>query len=749
MSARDKYTNDLVRERTREMLNVLDLAHSGLDESLSNRLTDILYQKSTGERMNYRIQELLHLYNMSQTELICSCMAVKSMGTYSIYGYLYSQWNSTKQVYEHKYICASPTYHSQDGEYRHRLIPFWQWEALQKRFEDVFSIAETYVLQKMENGDYEFNTVIFYPKIFTGDQQTFENDIDGRRLPIYVYTLAWMYDFHQIHDHVVENHINPAYQYIVYQEDGLPVYNEITSKLLSMGVSYSEFTYYISTLQQNVNAPINNIPLDCGQKIIPMTRGELIHAGDIRFQIWREIYISRLCCDLVVNFTSPSFPFINKFFYIQNTFEALYDNPSQHEKYENSNLAGEVSNLLSEADRLNFKDGSKATGNYINAKFHNLSRKVNHSIKYARDSIRLTDVAICITSEWTGRTLRDTTALAAFEKSTNMYAKLYSSADIFKKHVFEYLYAFYSMNKKLGVIHGDLHLNNATLYTNVQELDANPNTPNPTVCYIVDYGNGKSQTYKFIHNGVYSVIIDMSRSIVSDRQRLERDFGKRSADMYMLEQNKRALHLLLHYFPTSVERHREKTEHLIATNFELVFRLLTLVDPFSIFKNLEIMFQVDLPNLPELKVDPLIAGYLREVTVQCENIFTRLFDDVVSDRITSPDDIEWPCLSVIKLLFDDSRVYKAEDLNDCTIVDVFSQMNPLKYSVRSYDTMHELLRLDIENRLRVKYGIDIQENIDAVELFKRGDEPDKMRSLMQKYETDPSTLLPESEWMFE
>jgi hypothetical protein len=477
-----------------------------------------------------------------------------------------------------------------------------------------------------------------------------------------------------------------------------------------------------------------------------MSRNELTHIGDINHPVWREIYFSRMCSDLVINFVTPCFPILNKYFYIQNTDERIFDNPSQHEKFAHGEVAEDINRLLTEADRKTMA-GKKEAANYINSKFFLLSRKINKATRYSRNNIQLIDVCMCLTMEHTGRTLRDIPILAenGTAKEDKYFLPFFTDYNVFRKHFFEYLYTFYAMNSKVGLIHGDLHLNNGTLYTNIfmDEYEKK----NPRNVFVVKDGN-KPRVYSFPHQGLYSMVIDLSRGIFSNKARLEKDFGKLYADLYMKEQNQRVKRILLHYFPVAVAKHRDKLDNILENNFEIMFRLLTLIDPYTVARNLETMFDADLRNYQHIKPDRNIVAFARRIAALCEVNFVARFNEIISGKLTEPDKFEWPCLTLIKELYAEDEVKTADDLRDATITDVFTTMNDLKYSIDKYDHMNELIKLDLEIRLRKKFGIDAQEDIDYVTQYKK-DETDKRDVLVHKYEHEAPMMPEESSWMFE
>jgi hypothetical protein len=99
------------------------------------------------------------------------------------------------------------------------------------KYEHEFSQIEDTVIRKIESGKLEFQTDFYYPTGFSYNERKFEDQINNLRLPIKLYILCWAHDYYNIHHKVVENHVNPAYQYIFYQPDDLPVFNSILGRL--------------------------------------------------------------------------------------------------------------------------------------------------------------------------------------------------------------------------------------------------------------------------------------------------------------------------------------------------------------------------------------------------------------------------------------------------------------------------------------------------------------------------------------
>ena len=75
-------------------------------------------------RLVVNAQRLKYIYRFNKTNNIVSCFKFSMNKSTAIYGYLYSRCvNGTTT---HEYVCTGPTFTSQDGEYRGRIIPWTQ-----------------------------------------------------------------------------------------------------------------------------------------------------------------------------------------------------------------------------------------------------------------------------------------------------------------------------------------------------------------------------------------------------------------------------------------------------------------------------------------------------------------------------------------------------------------------------------------------------------------------------------------------
>lgn len=746
----DEFSTAAREMYTREYMNVLG-GKAIVDPVLREFVTQLnLKQWSHKNRIVRNIQRLKYIYVLSKSDIISTCFKVSLDETSAIYGYLHGRCIKGKKdnTFEPEFICTGPTYRSQDGEYRGRVIPYSQFLELFNTYSEVFQPIEEMILNRMESKRLTFQTDFYYPMNCSHPTKKLEEFINNNRLPIKLYILCWFVDFYKIHHKTIENHVNPAYQYIIYQKEDIPILEQLIKKMTGE-VSYQLLQIKIMDYKQTITDPqLNIIELQCGQKIFPMTVIEAMRPDDINFSVWREIYVNNLVSNLVLNLISPSFPFINNWFYIQNAHAGLFDNVSMHDKFTHSEIATDVSMQLKEIDKYNYVNSNKDEGPLDN-RFFRLSRSIHKSIVFADSNIRLTDLAMCITSEYVGRTLRDIPMLIVNKEHWFGLDLVFTDYDIFSKHMFEFIYSFYCMNSKCGIIHGDLHMNNATIYrlyimktSNGQAL-----VKDPHIMYIIE-----DLIYVFKHVGLFSMVIDLSRAIIGDHEKIEHEYSPRFAEMYFKEQNIRIMHMIYHYFPKLIEKYRDNIENLLLNNFPTMFKILTPVDTFVIMSNIAAMFSVD--DAFTRGTIPIAKGAMKllsQLATKAEALIVHNLQALIEGRINTPDDIEWPNLVILRDVFKDFIMTPNElKKSNINVVEVFNGNNDIISDIDDYTTWGPLLSLAGEEKLRKQLNYPYAgETYNQWRKFKKIDESIPLDELTKKYEDKEKDVLDFEPWMMQ
>lgn len=794
MDARTKeFNRRRVDQQFKSFNEILDL-ESIDDESIRAEALKKFSSTQTSHlnRFVRNVQVMKYGLATSKTDMITTCFKVSYDSTSCVYAYLHSRCRpgSKTTTVTHEFVCTGPTYRSQDGEYRHRFIGYDQFVQLFEKYSEIFSIVEQMVVDKLASGKLQFYADFYYPRGCKVDTKYMNEFVNNTRIAIKLYTIAWIRDYHIIHLKIPENHMNPAYQYIIYQTEDLPIYKEVSEKLKGDN-KYENLIMHCALYYQDVNDPEFNVQrLSCGQKIFPLTVLEAIREGDINYSVWREMYITNLLSNLVLNMVCPSFPFIGSWFYIQNSHAGLFDNISMFEKYKHSDIATEVSRQLREVDRYNYYSRDRQNG-ALSGKFLQLSKNINKAVVYADSDIRLTNLSVCVTSEYVGRTLRDIPNIIAQELHYHGLDLLFTSEDYFCKHMFEYIYAFYCMNTRLGVIHGDLHMNNVTIYRLYEMVDLNnkPLITDPMIMYILadskktggcgmkneEKEGGRSdkkesadkkestkkknhkspptydtstetRSYVFPHNGLFSMVIDLSRAVIGDVRRLENEFGALYAEAYFRDQQNRLLHIINQNFPTVIESSHATIVRLVSDNFPLMFKIISCVDVFTVMSNIKAMFSIDdVFTQGNVKLAEGIATRLDRLISLSSQLFFENINKAIDGEITSPDEIEWPNFVILRTVFADYNRKVPEGAN---LVEIFRSNCDMKYDIGDYDNWGPLVSLEPTFKLwREIFGKANEVEDKWKKFLTNFSEVEEMHRIIQPYVKEEKDVLEFEPWM--
>ena len=600
-----------------------------VDDEIHNAAASLDIKHAGSAHLIYDLQKLKFNHLLDKNNTIVSCFKVGFDGASSIYGYAYSTALPNGE-FVHQYITTGPTYMSQDGEYRSGMIMYGQMQKIFEVYSDICGQVEALVIDKIESGEYEFyvdfyhagrddfgeepNTMPWAKKKggangdeLEYDHRAFEDSINASRLVIRMYILCWLCDFWTIHHGLMANHMHPAYQYIMYRPEEVILLNDIIDEL-----GEDDF----GRLQECILALTNPEAhqddahlIYCGQKIMPLTVTETLNVGNIRYETWRELYITAAVSDFAPNVISPCFATLNNWFYIHNAHAGLFDNMPMHIKYDHSAIAEDIYEKLVavEAETHEEKDSARI---HLSEKFEFLSESLQRSILHNNSEIRLSNLAICATIEHLGCTLRDLPTEIAHRPINECYHLVFSDPDVFARHMFEFTYSAYCLNIKLGAMHGDLHLNNAIIRGVHNFITSGPRVqspnarmvagqkyglfpdfgadPIPNVAYIVE-----NDAYIFPHTGTHSKFIDFSRAILGDKAKIALEFGERFAEIFFAEQQSKVMGLIDRYFPQTMNKYGLEIEALARLNFPLLFKIISCIDIYALASNILILFEKD------------------------------------------------------------------------------------------------------------------------------------------------------------
>jgi len=603
------------------------------------------------------------------------------------------------------FYSASPSYISCDGEYRSRFSLYRSLIKAKKRHAEIWHEIEEYVNRIRIRRQWSIYASYFYPKMEQENKSTvIEFAVKNEVVPQTILIISW---FHTIFDYmlnITKIHINETYKEIFLQhaEKDVQFLKDLIKKYGAESVE--QFRGQVSHTTRNfLNT---NYYMQCGYKMIPLNFKEVQDPMRLRYKPWREYFISAKCNDLVVNSISPSFPIILDWFYIKNSRKGLFDNKSQYDRLKNSELAKDILHILYEAQRGTYfatenlntiPKTSKQIKNWISHKFKKLSEKIDDPINYSIEEIIMSEVTLSFASEFVGRTVAESVVLIQQSKMyNNMLGQPFKDVgyDYFAKYMFEICYALFCVNSKLGVIHGDFHLNNATigaLYYADPKVMANKDKKNKVV-YVID----DEFQFVFPNNGYFASIIDFSRGIIDPtRSELLTDISLpatqkliKNEDKFRTEEINALLNIYLQMFPNKL-RQKEELIVLFKNYFEAVFKLLTCIDLYMFTIRLSrLLHQIDPPisqkvlNLVD-KINTLTEGYIatdmNHLIYNSQEYAQKIIDG------------EYPILTIIKKSFSEyNDGYKYASMG--TITDVYVYNNEMKYSLAKYETFPDILK---------------------------------------------------------
>ena len=617
---------DMAYGVVKDFANFLNLTEAQLELFLGG--ISILFRHSYGF-VNFRYDLLLDnagyittTFNLTQQYETC------------IYAFLYSNVVNSKVI--HKYVCMGPSLKSHDGEYRAFVLKYDEFMDIVAEFENIFDPMREAINKELRIGHYTTECKSYFPPDI-GFIPTLKTEMMDMSLDSIFLAMTCMHDLRKLAMGTLENHINPMYHKFVNSAHLLKTFTDIFGSdveshpflLVSSSLGASAPDIKLDIKENKSNDPDRGVsifkPAVVGQKIFPVTIHEASNPDNINFDVWREIQFTGMCSNLALNFISPSFPLINNWFFIQNATKDLFDNAVQHKRYANSQVARAINKQLIDANTYNFVGRDTSLGP-LNSKFKNLSQKMMKAVRYSEQDIILTNLCICIMSENVGRTIRDMPQFAKSGKEWQ-YADFFLNSDIFKKHMFELNYALYCMNTKLKLMHGDLHLNNATInrYIIIPQRMEN--------AQVVFYISGKQ--YVLPHNMAYATIIDFSRSIYADRNQIIEDSGETFEKTYTKEQNYRILRMLNFYLPDFVENNEAKLFALILGNPDLTFKIITAVDYYRIFGNIGALGE------EEFGSNYAISKPAIELSKTAHDYLIDNLKKAIAGEIEVPEDIEW------------------------------------------------------------------------------------------------------------
>ena len=529
----------------------------------------------TGRARMSNFLKLKLRYPLGNLGYACLVMSARTGSGRANYAYAY--WRRGHEREDPEYICVSPTFDSRDGEYRQRFV---RYPAFAGNFDSIagkLSPFEDAVLAMTGSGALRLDARAYPEEAAEG----VTNTADRLRLPITALAVALALDLFAFKGGALMAHTSKAYALL------LGAVAEKAPALIEASMALSTPISLTGGFRRG--EPDEDI-VQCGQKIVPMFVREVVQAADYNLAAWRELAVSQLAGDLVLNYVAPGFAFYNQWAYIEGADAALFENAAMDERYTRGEAIGEALRSLRESRRA-----LSAPAVLPNYHTEALSTQLYESLEYAQSYLLVSPIALVHTMEDVGWALRSLSTYArrapvALSAAQNAFA----SADTAARHLFEFAYGAHCLHTKLGVAHTDLHGNNLTFYVwgladkppGAAGVAAGLYYDDPLVAYVAG-ARGEADTYVFPAAGDSGCIVDYSRCILGPayRPRLEEGRSPRYATNFYRDQVNRVMRTFFRYAPSFTERHQEAIKAAVLANFESAFPVLCAVDFIAIGRN--------------------------------------------------------------------------------------------------------------------------------------------------------------------
>ena len=618
---------------------------------------------------------------------------------------------------KHEFVSFSPTYKSADGEYRHRFVPVKQLINHRSKHVDIFDDIESMAIKAAKKGKTAFETSTYYPTNITSHpnfkeiQKAFIDSLDLERYVLIFYACIWVIEFKRKIENETENHIVDGFINAMFSptlEDEIPVWEKHKEFLTKhSGKFYHNLIRILPAPDQKT------LTTECGQKFILLNTHDMESMNDIRLAPWREMFIRSLVGDLVINCITPGVPIMNDWFLIPRDKD-LFDNRVSHVKMDHSFVASDIIKKLESARKGTYViDPAEKNEIYISYKMNGFSQAIEIPMDYAEREIVLADQVLVALEEHLGRTVADIPILMMNKWYQSATGPIFRDQTYFKKYVFGFIYALWCLNSKFGISHGDLHLNNVTLFQQVSTVDAysgNDYIKNPYCVFGVGSGY-----YIFPHLGRHSAIIDFSRSFVWNPS-LDDHFTENQVLAIQRDNKKRMIQILQRDLPDFMSTRLNDMELVVERHFEESYKVFQALDTWKLMNGMSMLCNQILTNPDYLReyadaktMTSELIPFLETIRDAAFDFVTKYYDILIEKTSRESVEIPEPNKLFLEKFFQEFRIEKFSQDQPINLVDVFRDSNEMKYNIREYDKFPPTVSLDyvVKNKIPIdKIRID-------------------------------------------
>lgn len=597
-------------------------------------------------------------------------------------------------------VCYYPNLTSCDGEY-HPLLTRYMYCKAELNFPHVYNDILAYTGEMIKRRNLNIYMTHFTTR---GDTSSYNSHLDHyfkiEGIPHRLFALSFIMSLYHKANNVLESHINPSYISMMMDnyENDLKFLNAMLDKYGPQHIK--NFVIYISQRR-----------MAYGYKIIPLNISEERNPFDIRSKPWREYFVMNKINDLIMNCVTSGMPCFCGYYYMQNNRKFMFSNKMLKDRIKNSEMAHNILRQLYDAFHGTYFAGNinidiskinEKVKLWLNAKFKKVGEMIEKPINYMLEELIMSDTSLILFNEHTGRTFADFISAVKQEQSTlkdTSISGIVRDPNIMRVLMFDICYNLLVLNMRLGLIHGDLHLNNATIKVDETLAHVKADTKNMREVYIV-----KGKKYYRPYVGFNSVVIDFSRSIINPDYYdvmhdsiITTEITGNYNDCATFDRNA-LLSLYLQLFPAKLTK-REELQVVFKNNFNAVFKLLSAIDLYMFTVRLVKML-VSIEN-----VHKKVFEMLNEISKAAENFITVEMNHLIADpkhADTIMDD-PWPIEKIMQKFYADFLVENA----DATITKWYNIEYELKINTSKMHNFPNLVKnrkILLNNELVVRFN---------------------------------------------
>lgn len=300
-------------------------------------------------------------------------------------------------------------------------------------------------------------------------------------------------------------------------------------------------------------------------KLVPLSKAEILRPYDITLKFWRECELLRISTDLCYMYLGTGMPLMSVICPVYGMTKEKYKNVNIIRKF---NMAERISGDILEARRL--EDSEDNQSNYKNS-----------VASMNLDEYSMTDISGMIIMPYSGQSISG--VLTGGRGTIIRDSFLYSLREklleplVFKQLFMNWLVTLCNLHLVGGIIHGDLHAGNVTMYTNYTGYEQK---------YVLSSGDKLDVYIQKSGEPYIGRLIDFSRSFITGRGPIRESHNEVSVLTVLEEQKERLLRSISRAIPEIYESQGIKIREILYDEEGKWIPVLSIIDEIYLSKAL-------------------------------------------------------------------------------------------------------------------------------------------------------------------